>query len=210
MEQNQNPSPNKKPGDDKRPKSNMWVTLIVTVAIVLLISSLYNAIVGSQYTKKTYSDFLQAMENGELAEVELQVDRIVYMTKEEAEKKASEQKACFTGLPSGGDTMALAAQLDAMGVKVNKQIVQDNSFVIMILSYVFMFAAIFGMTRMLTKRMGGDGLMGGFGKSKAKVYMEKQTGVTFKDVAGQDEAKESLQEIIDFLHNPQKYTEIGA
>ena len=69
MEQNQNPSPNKKPGDDKRPKSNMWVTLIVTVAIVLLISSLYNAIVGSQYTKKTYSDFLQAMENGELAEV---------------------------------------------------------------------------------------------------------------------------------------------
>ncbi|MGM9660375.1 MAG: ATP-dependent zinc metalloprotease FtsH, partial [Faecousia sp.] len=61
-----------------------------------------------------------------------------------------------------------------------------------------------------TKRMGGDGMMGGFGKSKAKVYMEKQTGVTFKDVAGQDEAKESLQEIIDFLHNPQKYTAIGA
>jgi len=58
--------------------------------------------------------------------------------------------------------------------------------------------------------MGGDGMMGGFGKSKAKVYMEKQTGITFKDVAGQDEAKESLQEIIDFLHNPQKYTAIGA
>ena len=66
------------------------------------------------------------------------------------------------------------------------------------------------MMNMLTKRMGGDGMMGGFGKSKAKVYMEKQTGVTFKDVAGQDEAKESLQEIIDFLHNPGKYTAIGA
>ena len=73
-----------------------------------------------------------------------------------------------------------------------------------------MFGLIFLFMRMITKRMSGDGMMGGFGKSTAKVYMEKQTGVTFKDVAGQDEAKESLQEIIDFLHNPQKYADIGA
>ena len=73
-----------------------------------------------------------------------------------------------------------------------------------------MIGGMFLIMNMLTRRMGGDGMMGGFGKSKAKVYMEKQTGVTFKDVAGQDEAKESLQEIIDFLHNPQKYTAIGA
>jgi len=73
-----------------------------------------------------------------------------------------------------------------------------------------MFSVLFFFMRNLTRRMGGEGMMGGFGKSKAKVYMEKQTGVTFKDVAGQDEAKESLQEIIDFLHNPQKYTAIGA
>ena len=80
----------------------------------------------------------------------------------------------------------------------------------MILYYVIMFGLIFFVMNSLTKRMSGEGMMGGFGKSRAKVYMEKTTGVTFKDVAGQDEAKESLQEIIDFLHNPQKYAEIGA
>ncbi|MCI6936625.1 MAG: ATP-dependent zinc metalloprotease FtsH, partial [Clostridiales bacterium] len=122
----------------------------------------------------------------------------------------SRQKACFTGLPSGGDMLALAEELDAAGVKVNNQIVEDNSMIMMILSYAIMIGGMFLLMNLLTKRMGGDGIMGGMGKSKAKVYMEKQTGVTFKDVAGQDEAKESLQEIIDFLHNPQKYTAIGA
>ena len=97
-----------------------------------------------------------------------------------------------------------------MGVKVDKKIVEDNSLIMMILSYALMIGGLFLVMNLLTKRMGGDGMMGGFGKSKAKVYMEKQTGVTFKDVAGQDEAKESLEEIIDFLHNPQKYTAIGA
>ncbi len=78
------------------------------------------------------------------------------------------------------------------------------------LSYVLMFGFMFFLMNSISKRMSGDGALGGMGKSKAKVYMEKQTGVTFRDVAGQDEAKESLQEIIDFLHNPGKYTEIGA
>ena len=87
---------------------------------------------------------------------------------------------------------------------------EDNSTIMMILYYAGMGLLIFGMMSMVTKRMGGEGMMGGLGKSKAKVYMEKSTGVTFKDVAGQDEAKESLVEIIDFLHNPAKYTEIGA
>ena len=82
--------------------------------------------------------------------------------------------------------------------------------IFMILYNVVTFAALFGIMSMITKRMGDGGMMGNFGKSRAKVYMEKQTGVTFRDVAGQDEAKESLQEIIDFLHNPAKYTEIGA
>ena len=132
------------------------------------------------------------------------------MTKEEAGKPAAMQKACYTGLPGGGDLIALSEELDAMGVKVDKKIVEDNSLIMMILSYALMIGGLFLVMNLLTKRMGGDGMMGGFGKSKARVYMEKQTGVTFKDVAGQDEAKESLQEIIDFLHNPQKYTAIGA
>ena len=212
MESNRNDSQNRnnKSGDGKRSKNSILIALIITVAIVIAISSIYNMVLGSQYTQTTYSDFLTAMEKGELEEVEIQYDRIYYLTKEEALKPAAQQKACYTGLPSGGDSVALAEKLHGMGVKVNNPIVEDNSGIIMILYYVFMFAIIFFMMRMITKRMSGDGIMGGFGHSKAKMYMEKQTGITFKDVAGQDEAKESLQEIIDFLHNPKKYTDIGA
>ena len=211
MESNRNNdnNPNKKPGDGQRPKGSIGTALLITLAIVLLFSWMLNAVEKSQYTETSYSDFVKSMEAGQLAEVELQYDRIVYMTKAEAAKDPSQQKACFTGLPSGG-TMELANKLTAMGVEVNEKIVEDNSMIMMILSYVVMIGGLFLVMNMLTKRMGGDGMMGGFGKSKAKVYMEKQTGVTFKDVAGQDEAKESLQEIIDFLHNPQKYTAIGA
>ena len=211
MEPNHNDSPNKKPtppGDGKRPK-NIWIPLVITIAIVLIISWVYNAISNSQYTETTYDEFRAAMMANEIAEVELHHDRVYYLTKEEAAKPAAQQKACYTGLPNG-NIMNLADELADMGIKVNQVIVEDNSAILMILYYVIMIALIFGVTRMLTKRMSGDGMMGGFGKSKAKVYMEKQTGITFKDVAGQDEAKESLQEIIDFLHNPQKYTEIGA
>ncbi len=201
--------PNKpNPGDNKRPK-NIWIALIISVLLVLAISLIYNAISNSQYQETTYSDFLDAMNSGNLSEVELHYDRVYYLTKEEAAKPAGQQKPCFTGLPNG-NVMALAEQLDSMGVKVNQVIVEDNSGIILVLYYIVMFALIFGVMRTLTKRMSGEGMMGSFGKSKAKVYMEKQTGVTFRDVAGQDEAKESLQEIIDFLHNPQKYTEIGA
>ena len=209
MDQKPNNSPNKNnSGDSRRPK-NIFIALIITVAIVLAISFIYNAISNSQYTETTYSDFLAAKDSGQLAEVELHYDRVYYLTKDQAAKPAGQQKACFTGLPNG-NVMALAEELDSLGVKVNQVIVEDNSGIIMILYYVIMFALIFGVMRTLTKRMSGEGMMGGFGKSKAKVYMEKQTGVTFKDVAGQDEAKDSLQEIIDFLHKPQKYTDIGA
>ena len=205
----QKPNNNKNNSGDNRKPKNILVALVITVAIVLAISVIYNAISNSQYTETTYSDFLAAKNAGQLAEVELHYDRVYYLTTEEAAKPAREQKPCFTGLPNG-NVMALAEELDAMGIKVNQVIVEDNSGIIMILYYVIMFALIFGVMRTLTKRMSGEGMMGGFGKSKAKVYMEKQTGVTFRDVAGQDEAKESLQEIIDFLHKPQKYTDIGA
>ena len=80
----------------------------------------------------------------------------------------------------------------------------------MLLSYVLPVVIMTGALIFIMRRMGGPGGLGGVGKSNAKVYMEKSTGVTFADVAGQDEAKESLEEIIDFLHNPGKYTEIGA
>ena len=204
-----NPNNGKKPEGD-RPKGSYFTPLMIALILVLLFSWIMNTVEKSQYTETTMSDFFEAKDSGQLAEVELRYDRILYMTKEEAAKDPARQKACYTGLPSGGDMLALERELIAEGVTVNNQIVEDNSMIMMILSYAIMIGGMFLLMNLLTKRMGGDGMMGGFGKSKAKVYMEKQTGVTFKDVAGQDEAKESLQEIIDFLHNPQKYTAIGA
>ena len=208
MEPNRNDSSknNNNTPDGKKPRSRVFTMLLIAIAVVMLITGLYNALADSKYQLKTYSDFLTEMEAGNLSEVEIHADRIYYMTKDEAAKPAGEQKACYTGLPAG-DHMGLLEQLYAMGVKGSEKIVEDNSFIMMILSYGLMIGLLMLGMSFITRRMGSAG---GMGESKAKVYMEKQTGVTFKDVAGQDEAKESLQEIIDFLHNPQKYAEIGA
>ena len=209
MNYGQNDGPNeKKPGGD-RPKTNFWTPLIIALALVMLFGWIYNMVSNSQYTETSYSDFRTAMEQNQLAEVQYRGNRVYYLTREEAAKPAAQQRACYTGMP-GGDWLTVSNELVANGVKVEEQIQEDNSMILMVLYYGITFAILFMFMRTLTKRMSGDGMMGGFGKSKAKVYMEKQTGVTFKDVAGQDEAKESLKEIIDFLHNPQRYTEIGA
>ena len=212
MEPNRNDSQNNKPGQNgpQKPKGRLGFTILVTVAIFLVFSWAFNAVRNSKYVEATYSDFLKAMNAETLMEVELQYDRIIYMTKDQGALPGQQQKAYYTGLPQGGDMTALAKELNSMGVKVKQQIVEDNSFITMILSNVVIFGALFLFMNLLTKRMSGDGMMGGISKNKAKVYMEKETGVTFKDVAGQDEAKESLQEIIGFLHDPSKYTEIGA
>ena len=209
MDPNRNDSPKKPGGDDKKPK-NLVATILISLAILMGVISIFNFVDSSKYTETTYSEFADQMDANNLQEVEIRYDRIIYMTKDEAAKPANMQKACYTGLPSGCDSLALGRSLDAMGVTVTWPIVEDNTFLLTLGYYALMFGGIFLFTRMLSKRMGGEGMMGSFGKSKAKVYMEKQTGVTFKDVAGQDEAKESLQEIIDFLHNPGKYTDIGA
>ena len=212
MEPNRKDPPKNNNNDpkDKR-KGGILPALIITLVIALIISLIFSAINKSKYKETTWSDFVTTWKDGQLHEVQIQGDRIVYMTKDEAAKEAAKQKACFTGLPQGGDAMELATKLHNEGITVSKLIVEDNSIITLILYYVLMFGGLFLLMRMLTRKLGsGDGMMGGFGKNNAKVYMEKQTGVTFKDVAGQDEAKESLQEIIDFLHNPQKYADIGA
>ena len=198
-------------GNGKKPRISIWATLIIAVVIALLVSMLYNFIADSQYVKTTYKEFRQEMDAGNIAEAVVHYDRILYLTKEEAAKPAGSQQAFYTGLPTSGDKQALMDELVALGIeKLDYQIVEDNSTIMMILYYALMIGILFFTMRMLTKRMSGEGMMGGFGRSTAKMYMEKETGVTFKDVAGQDEAKESLQEIIDFLHNPKKYTDVGA
>ena len=211
MDPNRN-DPNRKPPQGpggEKPKTNGWVALTIAILVVLAFSTLFRNISNSQYTQTTWSDFRTAVAGDNLSEVNIHHDRVIYMTREEAAKDPREQKACFTGLPTTYDQMELADELHAMGVTVDRIILEDNSTIIMILYYAGMLMLSFFMIRMVMKRM-GDGGMGGFGKSKAKVFMEKDTGVNFSDVAGQDEAKESLKEIIDFLHNPGKYAEIGA
>jgi len=210
MEPNRGNKPNNQNPGGNRPRGSFFTPLMIALILVLVFSWVMNTVEKSQYTETTWNDFVAAKDAGQLAEVEIRYDRILYMTKEEMQKDPSRQKACFTGVPAGGDLMELANEIEAKGATVNYPIVEDNSVIMMVISYAIMIGGMFLLMNMLTKRMSGDGMMGGLGKSKAKVYMEKQTGVTFKDVAGQDEAKESLQEIIDFLHNPQKYTEIGA
>ena len=141
MDLNRNDSPNnnnnnndgRKPGGN-RPKGSIGTALLITLAIVLLVNWIYGSISKSQYTQTSFSDFLAAKDAGQLSEVEIQSDRIIYMTKEEAGKPAAMQKACYTGLPGGGDLIALSEELDAMGVKVDKKIVEDNSLIMMILS----------------------------------------------------------------------------
>ena len=207
-EQNKNKPEAPNPGSEKSPKSNIALAVTIAILVVLAIGTVFNMVSESQYTKTTYDQFRAAWLADNLSEVELHADRIIYMTREEAAKDPKEQKAFFTGLPSGGDTLEMANQLEAMGIKVERVIQEDNSMILLVLYYAGMLMISFFMIRLVMKRMGS--MDGGFGKSKAKVYMEKSTGVTFADVAGQDEAKESLKEIIDFLHNPGKYADIGA
>ena len=198
----------RKPDQNGKPPKSKLPLLLLSVVVILGISLIAGMISDGQYTKTTFSEFMNDVDAGNISEVELHYDRIYYMTKEEAAKPAQQQKACFTGLPNG-NILELAETLNKKGIEVNQVIVEDNSTIIMILGYAVSIGLMFFLMSSLTKRMGGGG-MGAIGASKAKVYMEKKTGVTFKDVAGQDEAKESLQEIIDFLHNPTKYAEIGA
>ena len=169
MDQNrndQNKGP-KKDGEKKKP--NLLVALIISAAVILLISWLFNVVSSRSLTQKDFSHFWEAKESGNLAEVELRSDRIHYLLKEDADKPVAQQVNYYTGLPTGSDTLALAVELDAADVKVDRQIVEDNSGIMMILSYLLMFGLVFGAFSLLTKRMSGDGMMGSIGASKAKV-----------------------------------------
>ena len=196
--------------DQNRPKFNTILPIaVLAVAFVLLFNFLYTSYAESMMEEIKYNEFKQMLENGEVSEVEIQSDRILIKTKAQADEPVSQQTIYYTGLLSDDELLPL---LDQEGVEYYREIVDEVSPIIQILlSYVLPFVIIYFLFSFLMKNLGSK--MGGgmnIGQSKAKVYMEKETGVTFADVAGQDEAKESLQEIIDFLHKPQKYAAIGA
>ena len=151
MENNQN-NPKRNPQNEEKNRKGTWFSLIVTIAVVLAGILIFNSLRNAQYKEVTYSDFLQAKEEGQLTEVEIYGDRIKYLTKAEEEKPAAQRKAFYTGLPFG-DVMALANELDAIGVKVEQVIVEDNSTIIMLLGTAGMFLVTFLLMRSLTKRM---------------------------------------------------------
>ena len=203
---------NKKNGRESRDPLRTGLPLpALAVVIVLLFNWVYNSITAAQLEEKSYSDFLTMVQNNQLAEVQFQTDRVLFITKEEANQPGAAQTIYYTGLITGTDNTALVYKMQGQGVKVFQEPQEDNSVIGFILSNLLILGLTFFLLSLLMRKMGSTmGGLGNVGQSKAKVYMEKQTGVTFADVAGQDEAKESLQEIIDFLHNPQKYAAIGA
>ena len=208
---------NKNPQNNgQKPKPTMIIALVslaLTVVVYLLFSSLSDAMTKNV----TYTEFRQMLAEGRIAEADFESDRIVFITREDKTKETGVQMKYYTALLPNQTTNQLVEEMESAGVTIDGTIVEEPGLLMSLLvNWVLPFGMIFLaftlITRIMGKRM-GDGGMGGFGgmgKSKAKVYMEKETGVTFADVAGQDEAKESLVEIIDFLHNPQKYTAIGA
>ena len=187
--------------------------VVVALIFTVLINSLYETISNSRYEQITYDVFEEMLDNNQVDSVEFQSDRILILSRDEAKKDPREQKIFYTGIIPNLELSELKTQLAEAGAHYDAKIVEQMSPVMsFIISWILPIAIwvllLSFLTRSMSKRMGGG--FGGIGQSSAKVYMEKQTGVTFKDVAGQDEAKESLEEIIDFLHNPQKYAEIGA
>ncbi len=216
MNHNDNKKPGRPPeGGDRQPRT-IFTLILIALVFTILINALYESIADSQFSQITYDEFLTMIDENNVEAVEFQSDRILILSREEAQKDGRSQIINYTGRISNLDMSGVVAQLKAQGATVDGKIVEQASPIVSFLvSWVLPVAAMYLLfsllMRSMSKRMGGGlGGLGGIGQSNAKVYMEKQTGVTFKDVAGQDEAKESLEEIIDFLHNPQKYAEIGA
>ena len=192
--------------NNKNNKQGISFILLVTVITSILVVALFQFQGMTSAKEITYNKFLKMVDDGKVEKVEIQNDKIMIVTKKDKESGISQEY--YTGVVNDDE---LTKRLEKAGVEFNQEIPDTTSAVAMNVILTFLPIAFFvGMIVWMTKRMSKGGGMMGIGKSNAKMYVEKQTGVTFKDVAGQDEAKESLQEVVDFLHNPGKYTSVGA
>ena len=199
--------PNNNNGDKRNDKNGqMLLMLIVVTLVALFIMSLVTRLETSSMSKEiSYTEFLNMINEDKVAAVEFASQQINITPK--TEKGSISLTTYYTGYVNDSELLPLLKEKD---IDIRATIPDNTStWVYNILSFVIPLVLVWILLGFLMKRMGGGGMMG-VGKSNAKVYVEKSTGVTFKDVAGQDEAKESLQEVVDFLHNPGKYTQIGA
>ena len=193
--------------DDKSPKKPLIFYYLIAMVVLMLLNALvFPAMLATPVTEVGYNDFLTMIDNKQVKEVAMEDSQILFTATDENGQTAIYKTGVW---PDEG----LTERLYASGAKFASAIpTQDSPLLSFLTTWVFpilLFVAIGQiMGRMLTKRMGGNAMQ--FGKSNAKIYVESQTGKTFADVAGQDEAKEALREIVDFLHNPDKYKNIGA
>ena len=192
--------------NNKNNKQGFSFVILITMLTALLVFAMYQFQGVDSDQEITYNKFLKMIDEKKVEKVEIKSDRILITAKKESGDKVN--KEYYTGRMNDDQ---LVEKLEKAKIDFNQEVPDTTSAIVAqyamnIIPLVIFIALIVWMTRKMSK---GGGMMG-IGKSNAKMYVEKQTGVTVKDVAGQDEAKESLQEVVDFLHNPGKYTSVGA
>lgn len=200
---------NKQNNEKNKNKKNMTIAIVgvvVVLGILVLFNVLANQIKQSQREEITYSEFLTMLDKDEVESVKSTTDGTLEIKKKD--EKGVLAKVYYTGYFTD---LELVDRLEKAGVKFTQEIPSQSSGILnVILAYVLLFIILYGIFFFVFRSVSKNSGMMGVGKSTAKMYVQKETGVLFKDVAGQEEAKESLREIVDFLHYPGKYTQIGA
>lgn len=207
MVQNQNQNNGPKNDGPKNKQSLLVILICIIVSLVMV--NLLGRMTKGMTTKVDYSEFIELLDKGEVESVILKADTLTVTLKKQ--QKMGSPATIYTTLME--DSSQLVTRLEKAGVEKFNREKQDmvSEIIYTLLSLIVPVVVMVTLMSFLFRRMNKNGgMMGGVGKSKAKAYVQKETGITFKDVAGQDEAKESLQEVVDFLHNPVKYTTIGA
>ena len=221
MDNNQNQRNNNPLGGGSNSPRRQNIILLLVAALVTMVCMSYFLRAFSDNTNKeiTYSEFIQMVDDGKVEKIVIDYDKIdIYPKESKDEDKLGAGYSYWTGNSTvtyytgkAEEDSVLTERMLKAGVEVSSK-VPDNSGIILsvILQYVVPILLMWLILSIIFRRMGRGGGPLSVGKSNAKVYVQKETGVTFKDVAGEDEAKESLVEVVDFLHNPSKYVKIGA
>jgi cell division protease FtsH len=207
--QNGNRPDNREPRNNQDPRKNHQSILafLICLLVTLVCLSLFTNMLKDNSSEITYDKFIDMVENDQVKSVTLQSSTLTI----EPKNQLSEYQGITYYTNQVEDENALTQRLEGKGIEFKSEPPDAVSeFVAMILSVLLPTLLLFAMLMLFMRRMNKGGGMMGVGKSRAKAYVQKETGITFKDVAGQDEAKESLQEVVEFLHNPGKYTQIGA
>ena len=205
------PGGNGNGGRNNRGGQGIMAFILLTLVALFVYALISNSISHASTQEKSYSDFIKQLDKGNVKSVEFDSYEIDYKLVNDGHKDYD--ITYYTGRVADDElvpTLKKAKTSEGKSIEIKAAIPDNTStWIFNILSFIVPLILLWVLLAFVSKKMGGSMGMG-VGKSTAKVYVEKSTGVTFKDVAGQDEAKESLQEVVDFLHNPKRYTDIGA